>query len=277
LIVYTEGKNRPRQYAYASRSGKFENQELTILIDEGSASASEILAGAIQDNDRGLIIGRRSFGKGLVQQQLELPDGSAVRLTVARYYTPTGRCIQKPYLNGKEAYHDDLLERFKNGELSNQDSIKFPDSLKYYTPDGKVVFGGGGIMPDIYVPIDTGRYYAYFNNLINKGLIYQFAYDYADRNRGKLKQTYTSAEQFVNAFDVDGSLMNELISYGEENGVKRDNGGLQKTRTMIAHTLKAYIGRNLYNNEAFYPVLNQDDEIFLKAVEVLEEPYKPII
>jgi len=271
LIVYTEGNNRPRQYAYATQSGKFEDQALAILIDEGSASASEILAGAIQDNDRGVIIGRRSFGKGLVQQQLELDDGSAVRLTVARYFTPTGRCIQRPYNNGEEAYYDDLLQRLKTGELNNQDSIRFPDSLKYYTPGGKVVYGGGGIMPDIYVPIDTGQYYSYYNQLINKGLIYQFAYDFADKNRDKLLTSYSDASVFIEKFTVDNTLFDQLVVYGESKGVPRNDRDLKPTRDLIARLLKAYVGRNLFNDEAFYPVLNQDDRIFLKALETLKK------
>ena len=271
LIVYTEGNNRPRQYAYATQSGKFEDQALAILIDEGSASASEILAGAIQDNDRGVIIGRRSFGKGLVQQQLDLDDGSAIRLTVARYFTPTGRCIQRPYNNGQEAYYDDLLQRLKTGELNNQDSIRFPDSLKYYTPGGKVVYGGGGIMPDIYVPIDTGQYYSYYNQLINKGLIYQFAYDFADKNRDELQAAYADASVFIKRFTVENTLFDQLVAYGETKGVPRNDRDLKPTRDLIARLLKAYIGRNLFNDEAFYPVLNQDDRIFLKALETLNK------
>lgn len=271
LIVYTEGNNRPRQYAYATQSGKFEDQALAILIDEGSASASEILAGAIQDNDRGIIIGRRSFGKGLVQQQIELDDGSAVRLTVARYFTPTGRCIQRPYNNGEEAYYDDLLLRLKIGELNNQDSIRFPDSLKFITPRGKVVYGGGGIMPDVYVPIDTGQYYSYYNQLINKGLIYQFAYDFADKNREKLSKTYVDATGFIERFTVEDTLFNQLITYSEAKGVRRNDRDLRSTRDMIARLLKAYIGRNLFDDEAFYPILNEDDKIFLKAVDTLRK------
>ncbi|HNS17109.1 MAG TPA: S41 family peptidase [Bacteroidales bacterium] len=274
LIVYTEGKNRPRQYMYATHSGRLEDAALCILIDEGSASASEILAGAVQDNDRGVIIGRRSFGKGLVQQQLELADGSALRLTVARYYTPTGRCIQRPYNDGQEAYYEDLLMRLKTGELNNQDSIKFPDSLKYYTPGGKVVYGGGGIMPDIYVPIDTGKFYGYYNQLINKGLIYQFAYDFADRNRDRMLETYPDAGNFIKRYEVDQSLFEKLIAYSEEKGLERDAKGLNSTRAMIANLLKAYIGRNLFNDEAFYPILNQDDKIFLRAVDEMKG--KPI-
>lgn len=271
LIVYTEGNNRPRQYAYATQSGKFEDQALAILIDEGSASASEILAGAIQDNDRGVIIGRRSFGKGLVQQQLELNDGSAVRLTVARYFTPTGRCIQRPYNTSEEAYYDDLLLRLKTGELNNQDSIRFPDSLKYYTPGGKVVYGGGGIMPDIYVPIDTGQHYSYYNQLINKGLIYQFAYDFADKNREKLLKTYAAASGFIERFTIEHALFDQLVTYSEAKGVPENDHDLKTTRDMIARLLKAYIGRNLFNDEAFYPILNEDDRIFLKAVETLKK------
>ncbi len=270
LIVHTEGKNRPREYAYATLSGKFEEEPLAILIDEGSASASEILAGAIQDNDRGILIGRRSFGKGLVQQQFELQDGSAIRLTVARYYTPTGRCIQRPYSKGQEEYYDDLLLRLKTGELNNQDSIKFPDSLKFYTPGGKAVYGGGGIMPDIYVPIDTGQFYGYYNQLVNKGLIYQFAYDFTDKNRDRLLKSYSDAESYIEKYTIENSLFDQLISYSEEKGVSRNNPGLQLTRGMITRLLKAYIGKNLFNNEAFYPIINEDDRIFLRAVKEME-------
>jgi len=269
LIVYTQGKNRPKQFAYATRSGRFEDQEVVILIDEGSASASEILAGAIQDNDRGTIIGRRSFGKGLVQEQLELNDGSALRLTVARYYSPTGRCIQKPYDKDFEAYHKEYFERFSNGEVFHKDSIHFPDSLKYTTPGGKIVYGGGGIMPDIFIPVRTGEEYVYYNKLINRGLIYQFAFDYSDKRRSELIEKYKNADSFIDKFSINKRLFNELISYAEDEGVDKDENSLEIMQERIKTLLKAYIGRNLYNNEAFYPIYNNSDKTVIKAIEEL--------
>jgi carboxyl-terminal processing protease len=269
LIVYTEGNNRPKQYAFATGRGKFEKQPLVILIDEGSASASEILAGAVQDNDRGLIIGRRSFGKGLVQEQIDLPDGSAIRLTVARYYTPTGRCIQKPYKDGIEQYENEFWNRFQNGELQHPDSIHFPDSLKYITPGGKVVYGGGGIMPDVYVPIQTGKEYIYYNQLLNKGVFYQFAFDYTDNKREKLKATYTSVDAYIHDFIVDNSLFEEFIAYAEKDGIKCDDAGLHSASSLIKTLLKAFIGREIYSDETFYPIYNQSDIIFLKAKDIL--------
>ncbi|MCX6234682.1 MAG: S41 family peptidase [Bacteroidetes bacterium] len=271
LIVYTEGNNRPRQYAFASNRGKFEKQPLVILVDEGSASASEILAGAIQDNDRGLIIGRRSFGKGLVQEQIELSDGSALRLTVARYYTPTGRCIQKPYRDGIEQYENEFRNRFHNGELQHPDSIRFPDSLKYTTPGGKVVYGGGGIMPDIYVPIQTGKEYIYYNQLINKGIFYQFAFDYTDNKRENIKGIYPSVDVYIKNFSIDNPLLTDFITYAEEDSVRRDDAGVRATSDLIKTLLKAFIGREIYSDEAFYPIYNQSDTIFLKAVEELSK------
>jgi carboxyl-terminal processing protease len=271
LIVYTQGINRPKQFAFATNKGKFEDQSLVILIDEGSASASEILAGAIQDNDRGLIIGRRSFGKGLVQEQMELPDGSAVRLTVARYFTPTGRCIQRPYDKGIEQYENDFMNRLEDGELQNPDSIHFPDSLKYFTPGGKVVYGGGGIMPDIYVPIQTGNEYIYFNELINKGVFYQFAFDYTDNKRDRIKEDYQNVSGYIKYFNVDDSLFEDFIRYAEKNRIKRDTNGLITTGPMIRTLLKAFIGREIYSDEAFYPVYNQTDKIFLRAIQELEK------
>lgn len=270
LIVYTEGNSRPRNYAYATKTGMFENNEVVVLIDEGSASASEIIAGAIQDNDRGLIIGRRSFGKGLVQEQLNFPDGSALRLTVARYHTPTGRCIQRPYENGFEDYNHDFYYRIVNGEFGNADSIHFDDSLKYTTPKGKIVYGGGGIMPDIYVPLKSDEKDKYFYSLTGKGLIFQFAFDYADKNRKDLNQ-YKTFDNFNKEFQITNDLFNNLITYAETKGIKENKKTINKSKQKIQILFKAYIGRNIYDNESFYPLYHKIDNGFLKAVEVLSD------
>jgi carboxyl-terminal processing protease len=270
LIVYTEGKNRPRDYSYATERGVFEKNELAILIDEGSASASEIIAGAVQDNDRATIIGRRSFGKGLVQEQLNMPDRSALRLTVARYYTPTGRSIQRPYVNGNEEYYTDFYERYVNGELSNADSIHFNDSLKYTTPGGKIVYGGGGIMPDIYVPFNMDDEAKYYNKLVRKGLIFRFAFKYADSKRQDLQQ-YASPESFRQDFRITGDLYREFISFAEEHGAPYDPKTTPYFENKIKVLLKAYIARNLFDDEGFYPIYHTTDETFLKAIEVLRQ------
>ena len=267
LIVYTEGKNRPRQFAYASKRGKFEKGEVIVLIDEGSASASEIIAGAIQDNDRGIIIGRRSYGKGLVQEELELLDGSAIRLTVARYHTPTGRCIQKSYEEGREEYHKEFYERFTNGEMQNPDSIRFPDSLKYYTKNGKIVYGGGGIMPDIYIPVKSGTEYVFFNKLVNKGLIYQYAFDYYDTRRKEMHEKYKTLDKYVTEFQISDIMFNDFMDFAENKDVEKDHIGIETSGLKIRNLMKAYIGRNIYNNAGFYPVFNEKDPVFIRAVE----------
>ena len=269
LIVYTEGINRPRQYAYATKKGRFENEEVVFLIDEGSASASEIVAGAIQDNGRGMIIGRRSFGKGLVQEQLDLFDGSAIRLTVARYYTPTGRCIQKSYENGAKDYHEEYYRRFVNGEVEHPDSIKFADSLKYITSGGKVVYGGGGIMPDVYVPLRSGNEYIYYNKLINNGLVYRFAFQYTDRQRSDLEEKYAVVDDYIEGFLIDEQLFWDFIRFAEDDGVERDKLGIKTSEEKIKTLLKAFIGRNIHNDKAFYPIYNESDSIFLKAYQLL--------
>lgn len=268
LIVYTDGRKRAPTYAFARKAGSFESQPLVVLINEWSASASEIIAGAIQDNDRGLVIGRRSFGKGLVQEQVQLADGSALRLTVARYYTPTGRSIQKPYDNGQEEYYDDLMQRLMAGELENPENIEFNDSLKYETPGGRTVYGGGGIMPDIFVPIETGEQLMYFNQVANRGLIYRFAFDYADNNREILLK-YKEADPFVKSFTVDRITYRKFLEFAETQGMKAPAVVPPASEKLIKNHIKAYIGRNIFGNDAFYPVLHTDDNALKMAVETL--------
>lgn len=263
LITYTEGRNQPRRDFNASGRGLFEQGELIILIDEGSASASEIVSGAIQDWDRGIILGRRSFGKGLVQEQFEMRDGSAVRLTVSRYYTPVGRSIQKPYKGGKR--QDDFMDRLRAGELFSADSIKMNESLSYQTPGGRLVYGGGGIMPDLFIPADSNLFSAFFNVLNNSGTLIQFCYAYADAHRVDL-QKFGSAAQFVRKFKVNEEVLEALMAFAKKEGMEPENSDWKQDAKIIQLYLKANIGRQVHGNEGFYPVVHQRDRTFQAAL-----------
>lgn len=268
LIVYTEGKSRPKTVTFATSRGYCQETEIAVLIDEWSASASEIFAGAIQDNDRGTIIGRRSFGKGLVQEQTMFPDGSALRLTIARYYTPSGRCIQKPYEHGHSSkYNEELIHRYVHGELAEKDSIKHPDSLKYLTTGGRTVYGGGGIMPDIFIPVDTLGWTPYLSSVSNKGLIYQFAFEYVDENRDFLSKfnDYKDLDEFLNK----AHLINQFIIFAENKGVEKKYNEIKTSEFLIKTQIKAYIARNLFDNDGFYPIMMEVDLPLKRAIEIL--------
>lgn len=263
MIVYTMGRSMGKQSFKASSFGRFQNegQEVIVLIDEWSASASEIVAGAIQDHDRGLIIGRRSFGKGLVQRSFTLSDSSEILLTVARYYTPSGRCIQKPFNN----YDEDIVNRYLHGEMNNSDSIPIADSLKFKTAKGKTVYGGGGIVPNLFVPIDTSSDYIYFNQISRAGILFKRTISYTDINREKLKK-YATISQFNNEFVVPESEMETIIREGEEKGIDRKKL-TPGAKSEIIKWFKAYVARNLFGENGFYYLINQDDKMVQKALE----------
>ncbi len=267
LIVYTEGNAQKREEYPASKGGLCSGLETVILIDETSASASEILAGAIQDNDRGLIIGRRSYGKGLVQKQEPFNDGSALRLTIARYYTPTGRCIQKPYTNGSDEYYNELNERFRHGDFMEVDSNFFDDSLKYTTPGGRIVYGGGGIMPDIFVPWDTSGVSDYLVAVRNRGLIYRFALEFTDMHRSDLSNI-TSIEDFKEYLDK-GDILKQFIKHASKKGIKYNTKQFKTSEKIIDTQLKAYIARNIYDNQGYYPIIKDIDNTLQVAIQEL--------
>ena len=270
LIVYTEGRKSPRENYPANGTGSSQTLPLIVLLDEGSASASEIFAGAIQDNDRGTIIGRRSFGKGLVQQPIEFNDGSAIRLTIARYYTPSGRCIQKPYAKGQgEQYELDLLTRYEHGEFFSQDSIKQDESHIYYTALGRPVYGGGGIMPDIFVPQDTTGVTSYFSSAVNRGLTVQFCFQYTDQNRQKLKK-YETADELLKYLKTQ-NILEKFARFAESKGLKRRNILMYKSKDLFDRNLYGNIIYNMLNMEEYVKFLNQTDKTVLKAIEVLEK------
>lgn len=270
MIVYSEGRAYPRYEAKANGMGRFQKVPLVVLIDDFSASASEIFAGAMQDNDRALIIGRRSFGKGLVQQQVPFEDGSALRLTVARYYTPSGRCIQKPYeLGNAEGYETDLINRFEHGEFYNQDSIHFADTTAYYTKGGKKVFGGGGIMPDIFIGRDTLLNTPWSNQVVNYAYTYQFALQYADAHRAELLQqpTWQKMEAHLKA----AHWFPNFVQFCTDKGIEPVTAEIHKSQPMLERLVNAYIVRNILGDEGFFPLLERDDPITQRAVQELQK------
>jgi len=278
LILYTEGHSQPRKTYTATSKGKWLEKDVFVLIDEYSASASEIFAGAIQDNDRGIIIGRRSFGKGLVQEQIPFYDGSALRLTVARYYTPSGRSIQKPYEEGgTDEYYHDIMNRAVHGELEVADSIQFADSLKYETKKGRIVYGGGGIMPDYFVPIDTSGDSGYYSKITGKALVYNFALDFSDKHRNELRK-YNSATA-IEAYLEKQQILVHFVDYASSQGVKKDQKGLSTSGEIIKTQVMAYIARNILGEEGFFPIIKGIDETLQKAIEISssEEQIKKLL
>ena len=270
LIVYTEGDKQKKEEYKATSRGEFHKGKVAILIDEGSASASEIVSGAVQDSDRGMIIGRRSFGKGLVQKSFPLTDGSAIRLTTARYYTPTGRSIQRPYDDGKDVYYKEINRRFDAGELIDKDSISFPDSLKFYTPNGRMVYGGGGIMPDIFIPLDTSLNTELNRSLIRRGVYSEFTLTYLDKNRKKMEKEYTTLEEFKNNFNIDEEFISKFSEFSEKKNVEWTEHGYQESKKLIDIQLKALLARNLFDTSAYFEIINELNDSYLEAINVIQ-------
>ena len=271
LIVYTQGREKKNnQQFWSDGNGSFQDVELAVLIDEYSASASEILAGAIQDNDRGLIVGRRSFGKGLVQRQFELADSSAIRMTVSRYHTPSGRCIQKDYKKGSDAYSHDIYDRIISGELSNKDSIKIDTTNVFQTVHRRKVYGGGGIIPDIFVPSDTTGITSYYINVSNAGLLQKYAYSYTEINRDDFSKL-EDYKQFLRILPSNNNILNDFVSFAAENGVPARWYYINMSKELIVNQIKALIARDIFGSEAFYPIYNKNDKMIQKAVKAINE------
>lgn len=270
LIVYYEGENNPKRELNATSRGSFEDGKLVVLIDEKSASASEILAGAIQDWDRGLVIGRRSYGKGLVQREFELPDGAAIRLTVARYYTPSGRSIQKPYDQGTEAYKNEINQRVETGADISTYQPSGADTLKYYTSNNRVVYGGGGIMPDIYIKADTLEISKFYNEAVRSGLMNLFALKYVDRNRGQMKNNYADLSSFINEFNRR-EVLKQFVAFAEKEGIEPSKKDLRRSEKLLENHLTALVARNFYDDSAYFQILNERNDFVFRAQEVMEK------